>query len=447
MKMNKQYLNASHRYPSIKFPEQVSSLSFEHILKECYVHSLKPNSTIIEFDFRYVRWCDVFALSLLALWILELKDMGKRVIFQTSIKENVQHFLSAYYFDKFLISEQIELDTQSQKTMYGFQHENHQAPYFPLTFFNESQFRQTIENLLYSNRLEILLRDIKEKELVKSGIIRDIVLKELGDNIFNHAGGRFAHVIMTKFGADSPEKAQIWAKAQLSTCSPLEQRFFQNLYGHAYLTLVIGDKGKGIRESLLYAYEKDQIIENKKESPSEKDILEYAFLYHSSRRSIDERIGAIKKVISSDIKKFPPPTGLFRLKEVVKEFRGFLHIRSGASIVCYDFYSDPHTEQVTSNENIRSLKRLSDFGGTQYKLYFPVDYEKGSSVRQFLFNTPNNFSTSSFKYDYISLEDYSKIDMSANTEEGLQQEAVQLHEVFERIEQSKLRIKHSPSDP
>ena len=57
-------------------------------------------------------------------------------------------------------------------------------PYYPLTFFNEDSFKGMLEDLYYGNRLEIVLNDIKDTEIVKSGAIRDIVLKELGDNFF-----------------------------------------------------------------------------------------------------------------------------------------------------------------------------------------------------------------------------------------------------------------------
>lgn len=433
----KQYFEPSRLHLIIKFPSHISSIYFEAVLKECYLKSHFKKYKKIEFDFSNVLWCDVFELSLSSLWLLELKSQGKEIIFRFPQNKGVCKFLKEYKFNHFLDSNNII--SEGTETIKAAERPNEllYAPYYPLTFFNEDGFRKALHDLHYGNRLELLLNDIKNAEIVKSGVIKDVVLKELGDNIFLHGEGQFANIIMTKFGSDSPEKAKLWAEATLKQVSDLEKPFFNKLYGRPFLAIVISDKGEGIYSSLRKAYEKDIVINNKKENPTEHNILEYAFLYHSSRRPIDERIGAIKKVISGEIKEFQPPTGLYHLKEVTREFQGFLYLRSGSSIICYDFYNNPMNDNPVTNENIKGLKKIASFGGTQYKLYFPVNIPKRlSDTRYFIFDSSKQLSAS-LHYNYLPMKSY----FTSETLNNLDEEASQLHKVFGEIERIKYKNK------
>ncbi len=434
----KHYLDLSQQYPTVKFPKEAISNRFEQILNECYRATRLKKTAKVKFDFSNVTWCDIFALSLLSLWILELKSQNKEIIFKFPIDSDVYNFLIDYRFKEFLDNKKIEQEnTGTVKTPPKRTEKN--APYFPLTFLTEESFKRILEDLYYGNRLKIVLNDIKDAEIVDKGAIRDIVLKELGDNIFLHGNGRFAHIIMTKFGSDTPEKAKLWAESILNRVSELEKPFFQKLYGQPFLALVISDKGDGIHRTLVNSYRDDDVIHIKKDKPTQCDILEYAFLYHSTRRPIGERIGAIKKIISNEAKDFPPPTGLYRLKEVVREFHGFLYLRSGSSIICYDFYNNQKNDKPITNKNIKGLNKLTNFGGTQYKVYFPVNVPSHkSTAKSFIF--PEKTAIPS-QYNYLSLKSY----FSLETMNNLDKESNKLYELFEEIEKNRLKYKDNHS--
>ena len=255
----------------------------------------------------------------------------------------------------------------------------------------------------------------------------------MGDNIFLHGAGRFAHIIMTNFGSDSPEKARQWKKLTLREASRLEEPFFEKLNGQPYLSLVISDKGDGIYETLREAYSEDLVISDKKEKPKENDILEYAFLYHSSSRSIDERIGSIRKVISGEVKEFPPPTGLFRMKEIARLFRGFLYLRSGSSIMCYDFYTDPYRNEPITNVQVKGLGKLTDIGGTQYKIYFPVRVPKVMSHVSLFPSASVNQPSCSPQYSYLSMKSF----FNRETIDSLEKESTGLYAAFQAIDKFK----------
>lgn len=432
----KYYLDSSQLYPTVKFPKEVISNQFEPILNECYKTTLLKKTKKIKFDFSNVTWCDVFELSLLSLWILELKSQNKEIIFKFPIDNSVYNFLRDYRFEEFLDNNNIEKENTGTGKAIPRPTDS-RKPYYPLTFFNEDSFKGMLEDLYYGNRLEIVLNDIKDTEIVKSGAIRDIVLKELGDNFFFHGNGRFAHIIVTKFGSVSPEKAKLWAEITLNRVSELEKPFFQKLYGQSFLALVISDKGDGIHKTLVNSYGSDDIVHNKNDKPSECDILEYAFLYHSTRRPIEERIGAIKEIISDKAKDFPPPTGLYRLKEVVRKFHGFLYLRSGSSIICYDFYNNQKNDKPITNKNIKGLNKLTNFGGTQYKVYFPVNIpSRKSTAKSFIFSEK---IARPLQYNYLSLKSY----FSLETVNNFDKEATKLHELFNEIERNKSKFKNN----
>lgn len=433
----KQYLDLSQQYPNIKFPKEVISIQFERILKECYRTTLFKKTEKVIFDFSNVTWCDIFELSLLSLWIRELKSQNKEIIFRFPTNRDVYEFLISYRFEAFLDDNKIKKEIPEQEIFKAtYKPSDKNAPFYPLTFINEESFKKILEDLYYGNRLEVVLNNIRDAAIVKSGAIRDIVLKELGDNLFLHGNGRFAHIIMTKFGADTPEKAKLWAEVTLKRVSDLEKPFFQKLYGQPFLALVISDKGDGIYNTLLDSYKTDNVIHNKKEEPTEPDILEYSFLYHSTRRSTEERIGAIKEVISSEALTFSPPTGLYRLKEIVREFQGFLYLRSGSSIICYDFYTDQTNDKPITNENIKDSANLVDFGGTQYKIYFPVNIPKPTISKSFSF-PEKTLIPSQLQYNYLPLKSY----FTSETITNIDEEAKKLNEIFKEIEKNKSKYK------
>jgi signal transduction histidine kinase len=422
----------------IKFPRTVGGTTFESILKDNYAKCLAEETKKIVFDFTSVSWCGVFELSLLSLWLLELRGLGGDITFRMPSDPTAYQYLKTYSFDTFLGANKIPRENEVSIAVLDAPKDLFRAPYYPLTYFTDKQFITLMSELGHGNRLELVLNDIKDSEIVASGTIRDIVLAELGANLHIHAKWRFANMIMTKYGASSYEHAAKWTRAVLREVTELERPFFERLYGQSFLTLVIADKGEGISNSLRASYLADEILHNRKDLPTERDIIEYAFLYHSTRRTIDERIGDIKSVISEEAVKFPPPTGLHRLKELVREFYGLLYVRSGASILCYDFYNNHSRDEPTFNTDVKSLRNLANFGGTQYKIYFPVKMSKRHFVASSL-GVGVSESINPPKYWYLSTKPYSTY--SKNPSVGLDIEAEHLFRLFNALD--RLALVHS----
>ncbi len=74
--MSQNFLDSSLPFPVIKFPERVVPKTFELLLNQTYGKTLQKRIKEVEFDFSRVQWCDIFELSLISLWVLELVQRG-----------------------------------------------------------------------------------------------------------------------------------------------------------------------------------------------------------------------------------------------------------------------------------------------------------------------------------------------------------------------------------
>ncbi len=424
--MSQNFLDSSLPFPVIKFPERVVPKTFELLLNQTYGKTLQKRIKEVEFDFSRVQWCDIFELSLISLWVLELVQRGIRVTFRYPLDRKCHQFLVTYRFDSFLLSQNVNRENAPSAKATLERPNLLPSPYYPLTFFNEDRLVELLEDLSHGNRLQVLLEEIKEAEIVKSGVIRDVILKELIDNIIIHGGVRFAYLIMTKFASSSVESSATWCQRLTENASNVEKAFFQSLRGKPFLALVIGDKGDGITSSLARSYLEDNVVHGEK-APSDDLILEYSFLYHSTRRTLEQRIGAIKDLISEEAKKYPPATGLFRLKEKVREFRGFLYARSGGAIAAFDFYNQPEMQRPMFESLTRANSKTVGFGGTQFKLYFPLDLPR--KIYQHKSLAMMHQLSQELRYFCIFMKNYSS--------EGFptpEQEASQLFLIFQEID-------------
>lgn len=424
----KRFLDKSQPSPIIRFPERVVPKIFDDLLTETYRETLYKKTAQVEFDFSRVAWCDIFELSLISLWILELASAGKQITFRFPNDKHCFQFLITYRFDVFLQSHNVNREIATSFRATAGSTELVRAPFYPLTFSAEEGLKNILSDLNYGDRLEIVLGDVKDTEVVRTGAIRDVILKELIDNMIVHGGARFAYVIMTKLGGVTDLPAY-QTRSLLNNVSEIEKGFFRSLSGKPFLALVIGDKGDGISSTLKPAYISDEIIGPRSATPTDDQILEYAFLYHSTRRSIKERLGEIKNVISQEALTYPPPTGLFRLKEKVREFSGFLYVRSGTSILAYDFYNQPHSDRPLLASQMKSRTRIANLGGTQYKIYFPIDIPRSAAISK-PFPYAWSRRTSKTQYTCLFVRKFGFSEMLPSPE----QEASQLIGVFREID-------------
>ena len=418
----------SSRKTTIKFPDSIDDTKFENLLSRYYPKSRDTQGTVI-FDLQSVTWCDPFNLSLLTLWIMELASLKIKInvlapLPKTLPSEAFLYFLQSHHFVRALGAEKVPnnfpdwrappIDTR--KT----------SPVMPLTFMELPSFQALLNDLRSTDRLNVVLRGISEADIVTSGAIRDVVIAELGSNFFYHAKGRFAHLSMTKSGEVPDDKLSERVKAQLRTALPSEKAFFQTLGGRPYVALVFSDKGIGIPQSIRKAYSDDPVIREKSENPTDGELLQYAFLYHSTGRTIEARIGQLCDTIANT-ENIPPPTGLYQLRKIVREYRGMLVVRSGKARLVEDFLSDPIPKT--------SIDEVSDFGGTQYKLCIPFYKPR----------TKNTYTASLFPPS-SNLEKLACVQLSTALPQvrpvDNQASAAALTKLFETIECARLKATH-----
>lgn len=386
---------------TIRFPSRVRCSSFEEVITEAYRKSHQKKYTAVCFDFSNVVWCDLFPLTLTANWILSLRKQDKAVEFQFPNDEDVHRFITSYRFERFLAEHNVSFLDIGSKRIREKPNNLLRVPFFPLTMLSDASFKALLQDLYHGERLSTVFAGLEETEVVKSGAIRDVILFELGDNIYLHAGGEGAHLSMTKFSRQFTTGAH--------PIDSIDKDFFTKIQGHDVLEIAIEDNGPGLYETLSQSYLADDTLPNRLPSPTDCDLIEYALLYHSSRRTVAERLGRIRDIIKSEDLTFPPPTGLFRLKECVRQLRGLLYIRSGAGIVAYDFLSNPNSTEPTKSDNFPRQYRPCRMAGVQYRIVLPT-VKPQSLPGRLPFSNRTTATSYIGKYEYLAVADYFRKD-------------------------------------
>ena len=427
----------------IPFPPYICTYEFEDTLKRHYARSRKKQVKEILFDFSKVRWCETFELSLTALWILHLRERQKEVSFMfpklslfskekylsksdqgDNIKwrRRVYSYLISCRFVKFLDQYGVKSLNRNQYVpdLKPIQH-----PISPFVFFSIAEnFAGFMRILRQRTQMKIVFEELlNDLRIDQPEEIRDTVLSEIGQNMFDHGNGRFAHLAMVK-RIKCPPNIPKW-----------EQTFFRSLGNRGYLEIIISDKGPGIFRTLKNAYNSDSILPDKKENPDEYDILKYAFLQYTTRKSDEERLGDLLNLLKNpELKDTIPSTGLYRGKMIVEEYRGFLSVRSGSSILCYDFLSSPKGLSF-NNTTDKGYKRLANFRGTQFKVYFPlIDIAPNRKSGKYESYPYPGKSPPKHVYKLISLASLMK---KAVGEEDIEKEASGLKFLFDRLHNMK----------
>ena len=389
---------------SIDLPRNFQAAAFERML-QMRRSELKRADAVV-FDLRLVTWCDPYAVGLLVLWLQTLKKAGKKlhvvlptpkhtavsgdssdnqdskepsVVAASSDSHELKQlrllsFLVQLRFvellDEFKIPHNefdLSLSERQPKALDSFF-----SPY--LRFAKSTNLNAFLKTLRSTDQFNLFFQGASEYAVVTSGKIRDVILRELGDNIFDHAEGDSGFLVMNK-SSGAGIRAPSW-----------EQPFFYRLRGEKFLEIVVSDRGPGIFQTLSETMIAEFGDRMRKKGPSNSEVMEYAFLQYSTRKTPQERLKRLVQVLKST-KQFDamPATGLYWVKEVCREFRGMLSIRSRTSVLVYDFLTKPHQKVPLILESIKSGNRhskLRDLPGVQIKLCFPVVSQDHESLRK-----------------------------------------------------------------
>jgi adenine/guanine phosphoribosyltransferase-like PRPP-binding protein len=393
--------------------------SFEILIKSAYSKSRNEKFSEIKFDFSKVTWIEPFQLSQLALWILELKELKKQVSIIYPTSNRVLSFLNHFHFDSFVENNLLKQDLGSSLIKYASGKRN--KPFLPLTIISESSYQELFQKLQQDDYYNLIFDEVRDYAITRKGLLLNIVVKELGDNMFLHGDGRFSNLILSKGSTNSFSSRKY---------SPFESIFFSSIKGLNYIEVIISDKGKGISANL-----KDQFIKKYNiPSPDECSIIDYATNELTTSRSKENRLKEVIKKLSVDIEHLIPFTGLFQVKEIVKRYRGLLIIRSGHSIISYDNYGTE--EIIVKSSDERGYKGLIPFGGTQIRFILPII--EGGIVKRNQIKFDYKEVAHELSYFYISCYDYfissSEVDVAEAYENFIQEiERVSISKLYSAI--------------
>jgi hypothetical protein len=391
------YYRINNNSLRIIFPKYLTREIFEIILIQCYSKS-SSNKDInnVTFSFQALLWIDIFEVSLISLWIQKLISRNKKIYIEYPISEKTSGFLHSFKF--FHFTESITSSTKSSYSNIG--QEDTGTIFFPLTFLNKNDFELLLDDLNYKNRLKEVFKEISEIELIKSGKLRDIIITELGENMYIHGEGKNASIIATSYKPIDLNKVQ----DRINLSSYFEKKFFRIIGNQPYIEIVISDNGKGIYKKLIDTYREDISYARHKANPSHADLMEYAFLPYTSSRDVSERLNFIDKTLDSDTINNPPVTGLNKLQLIVREFRGMILVKSGKGIICYDFLTERDLVFPLKNDDVPKFRNLVSFDGVQYKILIPLNKPISAAP----IRTKFQFQETQIKFTYIykRLDDY-----------------------------------------
>jgi len=407
---------------TITFPTYVSSNYFEPLLKECYKKSKRVKEVI--FDFSDVIFFDTFEVGLIATWILELKNAGIHVkvrfpfkkIPGTDKENSAFAFLSKYGFEKFLRSNLTESDiiynenivSKKESEVSSFYPDLQKSGFTPLIFASEDEFKE----YFLQKKLQNLDYDLKDYEYVN--LLRDTIIYELRENIQKYANDTNPYIIMDVFRRSKTTTLEKEYKDEkfspvfirLQYGPEWEKSFFETLSSPRYpgnlnfLELVIGDGGPGIPATL------GKIVECRE--MSEVQIVDHAFEFGSTSDP-KGRLRAFMQCFSpqevEEYYKFPPPTGLYQVKKLLKKLGGFLIVRSGKALVSYDFLTYPDLGRPEGK--LTPEQTSVDFKGTHYKIYLPLPPPSYFGRKESFFGRLRIYpSQIEYVLDKISLKEY-----------------------------------------
>jgi hypothetical protein len=366
----------------IHFSEHVTTRTFERVLSSYLVQTRDRDTESVSFDFSRVQWCDLFELSLIVIWIDDLVSRKKGVTFsyprceplasdeeattekRVARRKNVCSYLNRWDFDDFLRSRSIEILGHDQKYPY-WPPDPEQDRILPIKLFEgERDFNEFLSNLEDRKQYEIIFKDTLSLSVVGSGAMRDTIMHEIGQNIYDHARGKCG--FLTVGTIPSLEDVNR-AAARYSSSTDLEKPFFRALGRSGYLQIIIADRGPGIAKTLKDVYVADpETPKGGKVRPPEDKIIDYAFEFDTTSKSGNKL---------KHEKELDEGRGLHWVKEIVYMNKGLLSIRSGATIVRYDFLTNRDRHSYKSNLDDSGLKQLARLGGTQIKILFPLNPE------------------------------------------------------------------------
>lgn len=371
---------------TIPVPTTLNARSFEDLLRAYLPESLRRQHCTI--DMRATRYCSTFQLSLLLIWIHRITSNKNRQVIIVPPGGNdksedidlstgpILRYLGQWRFWDALkrVNAATEVSDRQKHFRQGDEDQDLSERYIPFEFYSSKlNYDQHLAGLREDN-LKELFGDSASLDVIGSGGLRSIILEELGKNAFEHGAGVAAHIAIGKMPAvraGSQEEIQEKIAKRALAVPAYAQSFFTTLGAASCLEVVVSDRGPGIPATIRRAYHNDTIIPNRKNEPTQEELIRYAFLLHSSSKD-DSWYGRSE---SHGAAEYVPPRGLFFVKNIARRNHALLVCRSDRAVVSWDFLTS--SEGLVSGhlaEKARGRhKAIMPLGGTQLQMLIPCE--------------------------------------------------------------------------
>ena len=322
----------------------------EDLLSGGYTKSIRDRELVL--DLSAVKWLAPLSVTTMFLWAMQVRDKhGEATGEATIVFPPAETYAGSY-----LAITNAAAAFSSQGIVIQGDHAALERESSPLAAFEVFESVESFER--YRNHLDdplqqsILLHSSTIPEIVTSGHAHKVLLKELVDNTFFHAGGRHSHYALV-----TTSQASSGRLAHPSVAS---------LGGAAYIDLCVGDSARRNLVSSLsndlpadYVPEIVQDEEAKALDNIEKTIL-YAFEYASTSNQERRRESLRKWLDDPELDDRAVATGLHDVASLVKAYQGQLILRVEGRLGTLDYSRGRPVPTVRfwRRQGKRSLVRL-----------------------------------------------------------------------------------------
>lgn len=232
----------------------------------------------------------------------------------------------------------------------------------------EKAYDEFLGSARSDRQLTLLWRDLwAEASQTHPTRIPEILLYELGRNVFEHSRSEDVLISLRR------------RTRRPSQIAPWMSRFFATLGGAGYLEVTLADFGIGLPDS----FEDNENLRAHRSKLSrmeyEEFAIKFAFEAYGTRKSSAERLRRYAELLrKQESPGIVPPTGLYWVREICREARGLIGIRTGRSLCYFDFLSNPLQEQPHAASKISRKRRRAgralnrpDLPGTHLFMLLP----------------------------------------------------------------------------
>ncbi len=382
-----------------RFPtKSVYVKQIESLFEQLWARSHESTETLT-FDFSSVDYMDLMQICQVFLWIEKLLIEKKRVDLnfqrvERSIEERISKLFSVCnsygFFAELSKYENLSITPNPASYYADLPGSRFDAPLIHLTRF---ETHRALDEFLSKEDFHEPAPQLTSKAPDPISIslrteVRNIVLREVADNVFTHAGGVPAILAVSR-----KTRTQL---AYSRNPDPIKDFARRSAPGD-YIQIIVGDFGVGIPSKLLPKFKDDPDASKYfKNSTDAFNVIEYSFWKDSSsrRRDIEEAIDAEVEIDEATLREMLPPTGLFFVQQLAERHRGMIVVRAADTIWCRDYTLEK--EQVVRSD-AWGVTGFTKLPGNVIQIILPVQSRQDNlrldERKPTTISRPINFST------------------------------------------------------